>query len=117
MKKPKFEEFGVTEKECEAIYAKKDLIRNYVFGISSALGILTGCIAGVVMANGLYETVIFFLFFGCFLGSLFGAVFTIVSVKILYTLFLQISSPAYRRCKQCIKAKSKAEFVDYREYP
>jgi len=117
MKKPEFEQFGVTKEECEAIYAKKDLIRNYVFGISSALGILTGCITGVYIAEGLYETVIFFLFFGCFLGSLFGAVFTIVSVKILYTLFLNISSPAYRRCKKCIAAKSKSEYVDYREYP
>ena len=115
--RPTFEQFGVTKKECEAIYAKKDLIRNYTFGISSAVGILTGCIVGVSMAKGLYETVIFFLFFGCFLGSLFGALFTIVSVKILYTLFLHISSPAYRNCKQYIKAKSKAEYVDYREYP
>ncbi len=115
--RPTFEQFGATEKECEAIYAKKDLIRNYVFGISSALGILIGCIAGVYIAEGLYETVIFFLFFGCFLGSLFGAVFTIVSVKILYTLFLNISSPAYSRCKKYFAAKSKSEYVDYREYP
>lgn len=117
MKKPEFEQFGVTEEECTSIYAKKDLIRNYVFGIASALGILTGCIVGLYISNGLYEIVLFFLFFGCFLGSLFGAVFTIVSVKILYTLYLQISSPAYRRCKQYFSAKAKAEYVDYREYP
>ena len=112
-----FEQFGVTETECEAIFAKKDLIRNYVFAIASALGILVGCITGVYMAEGLYETVIFFLFFGTFLGSLFGAVFTIVSVKILYTLYLYLTSPAFRACKQYLKAKSKSEFVDYRQYP
>ncbi len=115
--RPTFEQFGVTEKECEAIYAKKILIRNYVFGIASAVGIFTGCIIGLYISEGFYEKVLFFLFFGCFLGSLFGALFTIVSVKILYTLFLHISSPAYRNCKQYIKAKSKAEYVDYREYP
>ena len=117
MAKPEFKQFGVTKEECESIYAKKDLIRNYTFGIASAVGILTGCIVGLYISNGLYEKVVFFLFFGCFLGSLFGAVFTIVSVKILYTLFLQISSPAYRSCRKYLKAKSKAEFVDYRQYP
>ena len=116
MAKPEFEQFGVTKEQCGAIYAKKDLIRNYIFGIASAVGIFTGCIVGNYMSKGLYETVLFILFFGCFLGSLFGAVFTIVSVKILYTLFLQISSPAYRRCRQYLKAKSKAEYVNYREY-
>lgn len=75
MAKPEFEQFGVTKEECEAIYAKKDLIRNYVFGISSAVGILTGCIIGLYISNGLYEKVLFFLFFVCFLGSLFGAEF------------------------------------------
>ena len=107
--RPTFEQFGVTEKECEAIYAKKDLIRNYTFGISSAVGILAGCIFGIYLSKGGYETVLFILFFGCFLGSLFGAIFTIVTAKVLYTLFLYIFSPAYRRCRQYLAAKSRAE--------
>ncbi|MBL7031824.1 MAG: hypothetical protein ISR97_01430 [Nitrospira sp.] len=116
MEKPEFEQFGVTEEECNSICAKRDLIRNYTFGIASAVGILTGSIVGLYISNGLYEKVLFFLFFGCFLGSLFGAVFTI-AVKMLYVLFLHISSPPYRSCKKYFSAKSKAQFVDYREYP
>lgn len=109
MAKPEFEQFGITEEEFNSVYARKDKIRNYTFGISSALGILTGCVFGVYLANGLYEYVLFILFFGCFLGSLFGAVFTIVTVKVLYTLFLYIFSPAYRRCRRYYKAKKKSD--------
>lgn len=116
MGKPEFEQFGVTEEICNSIYEKKTMIRNYVFGISSAVGILTGCVIGLSMAEGVYETVLFFLFFGTFLGSLFGAVFTII-VRSLYGLYLHISTPAYGKCKQYFSAKAKSQFVDYREYP
>ena len=109
MKKPEYEQFGVTKEQCDSIYAKKEKIRDYTFGISSAAGILTGCIAGFYMSQGIYETVVFVLFFGCFLGSLFGAVFTIVSVKVLYTLYLHLFSPAYRGCRKYLSAKSKAD--------
>ncbi len=102
-----YEQFGITKQEFDSIYARKDKIRNYVFGISSAAGILTGCIYGIYLSNGLYETVLFILFFGCFLGSLFGAVFTITTVKILYVLFLYIFSPAYRNSRKYLSATSK----------
>jgi hypothetical protein len=109
MEKPTFEQFGVTKEKCDSIYTRKVKMRDYTFGISSAAGILTGCIAGFYMSQGIYETVVFVLFFGGFLGSLFGAVFTIVSVKLLYTLYLRISSPAYRNCRKYLEAKSKAD--------
>jgi hypothetical protein len=115
MKRPEFEQFGVTREECNSIYEKKIRLRDYTFGIASAVGILTGCIIGVSMAEGLYETVLFFLFFGCFLGSLFGALFTIVFAKLLYTLFLQITSPSYRGCRRYLNAKSKAAKVEYKD--
>ena len=100
------EHFDPVEMEV-ATYAKKDKIRNYTFGTSSAVGILAGCIFGISMSKGLYETVLFILFFGCFLGSLFGAISTIIVVK-LYTLLLYILSPAYRSRRQYLSAKSKA---------
>ena len=109
MKKPEIEQFGITEEKCNAIYTKKNAILKYTFGISSAAGILTGCFFGINMSKGAYETVLFILFFGCFLGSLFGAVFTIITVKGLYTLLLYILSPAYRSCRQYFSAVSKAE--------
>lgn len=117
MEKPRFEQFGVTQEECNSIYEKKTRLRDYTFGIASAVGILTGCVIGVSMAEGLYETVLFFLFFGCFLGSLFGAVFTIVFAKLLYPLFLQITSPAYRGCRAYLKAREKAAKVEYKNVP
>ena len=107
MIKPEFEQFGITEKQFDSIYAKKEKIRNYTFGISSAVGILTGGIFGIYLSNGAYETLLFILFFGCFLGSLFGAVFTIITVK-LNILFLYIFSPAYRSSRQYLSAKFKA---------
>lgn len=105
MKNPEFEQFGVTKEECDAIYVRKNKIRDYTFGIASAAGILSGCIAGFYLSEGLYETVVFVLFFGCFLGSLFGAVFTILSVKVLYTLYLHITSPTYRNCRKYLSQK------------
>ena len=108
MGKSEFERFGITKEQFNSIYAKKDKIRNYTFGISSAAGILAGCIYGIYLSKGVYETVLFILFFGCFLGSLFGAVFTIM-IKALYSLFLYISSPAYRGCRQYLSARSKTE--------
>ncbi len=107
MSESECEQFGITKEECDSIYERKNKIRNYTFGISSAAGILAGCAFGLYRAEGLYETLVFVLFFGCFLGSLFGAVFTIVTVKGLYTLLLYIFSPAYRRCRQYCSAKSK----------
>ena len=109
MIKPEIEKFRVTEAECDSIYARKNKIINYTFGISSAVGILTGCIFGIAISKGVYETVLFILFFGCFLGSLFGAVFTILTVKGLYTLLLYFFSPAYRSCRESRFAKSQAE--------
>ena len=109
MIKPDIEQFGITKEHCDSIYAKKKIILNYTFGISSAIGILTGSMLGINMSNGVYETVLFILFFGCFLGSLFGAVFTIITVKGLYTLLLYIFSPVYRSCRQYRSASSKAE--------
>ncbi len=108
MSEPECEQFGITKEQCDSIYARKNKIRNYTFGISSAAGILAGCAGGFYLAEGFYETLVFILFFGCFLGSLFGAVFTIVTVKGLYTLLLYIFSPAYRRCRQYCSAKSRA---------
>jgi len=115
MLKPEFEQFGITEEEFDSICAKKEKLRNYTFGMASAVGILSGCIVGLYLSKGTYETVLFILFFGCFLGSLFGAVFTIITVK-LNALYLHITSPAYRSCRQYLSAKGKAEYVDYREY-
>ena len=109
MKKPEIDTFGITEEQCESIYAKKKRLLNHTFGISSAAGILAGCIFGIYMSNGVYETVLFILFFGCFLGSIFGAVFTIITVKGLHTLLLYIFSPAYRSCRKYLSAMSKAE--------
>jgi hypothetical protein len=109
MIKPEIEKFRVTEAECDSIYARKNKIINYTFGLSSAIGILTGCIFGISIAKGVYETSLFILFFGCFLGSLFGAVFTIVTIKGLYTLLLYFFSPAYRNCRKYRSAKSEAE--------
>jgi hypothetical protein len=107
MGKIEFEQFGITKEQFDSIYARKDKIRNYTFGIASAVGIFAGCIYGINLSKGVYETVIFVLFFGCFLGSLFGAVFTIIAVKLLYVLFLYIFSPAYRSSRQYIAAKFK----------
>ena len=109
MIKPDIEKFGITEEQCDSIYAKKNKIRNYTFGISSAAGILAGCMFGLYMSKSVYETVLFILFFGCFLGSIFGAVFTIITVKGLYTLLLYIFSPSYRTCRQYLSDRSKAE--------
>ncbi len=107
MEKPKIEEFGITEEQFESIISKKDKFRNYTFGISSAAGILTGIIYGLSISQGIYNTILFFLFFGCFLGSLAGAVFTIISLR-LFTLMLYIFSPVYRNSSQYLKARSKA---------
>jgi len=107
MLKPEIEQFGITKEQFDSIYAKKNKIRNYTFGISSAAGILAGCMFGIYMSEGVYETVLLILFFGCFLGSLFGAVFTIITVKGLYTLLLYIFSPAYRSCRQYLSAITK----------
>ncbi|MBI4849791.1 MAG: hypothetical protein HY808_14670 [Nitrospirae bacterium] len=107
MVKPEFEQFGITKEQFDSIYAKKEKIRNYTFGISSAAGILTGCIIGIRLAYSAYETVLFILFFGCFLGSIFGGLFTMIVVA-LYVLLLYIFSQAYRRCRQYLSAKSKA---------
>lgn len=107
MVKPEFRQFGITKEQFDSIYAKKNKLRNYTFGISSAAGILAGCIFGLYLSKGIYEIVLFILFFGCFLGSLFGGVFTIIVVA-LYMLLLYIFSPAYRSCRQYLSAKSKA---------
>ncbi|RJR17150.1 MAG: hypothetical protein C4581_08560 [Nitrospiraceae bacterium] len=107
MLKPSFEQFGITKEQFDAIYARKNKIRNYTFGISSAAGILSGCIFGLYLAKGVYEIVLFVLFFGCFLGSLFGGIFTMTTVA-LYLLFLYIFSPAYRSCRQYLSAKARA---------
>ena len=107
MEKPEFEQFGITKEQCDFIFVKKEKVRNYTFGTASAVGILTGCLIGVSMSKGVYETVVFILFFGCFLGSLFGAVFTIITVR-LYVLYLYIFSPSYKSCRQYLSAKAKA---------
>lgn len=106
MAKPGFEQFGITKEQFDSIYSRKKKIRNYTFGISSAAGILAGCVYGIYLAKGVYETVLFILFFGCFLGSLFGGIFTMIVVA-LYLLFLYIFSPAYRSCRRYLSAKSK----------
>jgi uncharacterized membrane protein len=107
MVKPDIEQFGITKELFDSIYAKKEKIRNYTFGISSAAGILCGCIFGLYLSKGVYETALFILFFGCFLGSLFGGIFTMIVVS-LYILLLYIFSPAYRSCRQYLSVKSKA---------
>ena len=107
MVKPEYEQFGITKEQFDSIYSKKDKIRNYTFGTSSAVGILAGCIFGIYMSKGVYETVVFTFFFGCFLGSLFGGIFTMIVVA-LYLLLLYIFSPAYRSSRQYLSAKSKA---------
>ncbi len=107
MEKPEIEQFGITQEQCDSISARKEKIRNYTFGISSAAGILAGCIFGISLAKGIYETVLFLLFFGGFLGSIFGGIFTICVIG-LYVLFLSIFSPAYRRCRRYLSARSKA---------
>ena len=107
MAEPEFEQFGITKEQFDSLYAKKDKIRNYTFGISSAAGILAGCIFGIYESKGDYQTVLFILFFGCFLGSLFGAIFTITVVRV-YVLLLYIFSPAYRSSRQYLSAKAKA---------
>jgi hypothetical protein len=106
MVKPDFEQFGITKEQFDIIYAEKQKIRNFTFGVSTAAGILAGCIFGIYLAEGLYEIVLFTLFFGCFLGSIFGGIFTLISGA-LYTLFLYIFSPAYRSCRQYLSARSK----------
>ena len=107
MVEPEFEQFGITKEQFASIYAKKTKIRNYTFGISSAAGILAGCIYGIYLSKGVYETVLFILFFGCFLGSIFGGIFTMTVVS-LYILLLYIVSPSYRSCRKYLSAKSKA---------
>jgi len=107
MVKPEFEQFGITKEQFDSIYERKKKIRNYTFGISSTAGILAGCIFGIYLSKGLYETVLFILFFGCFLGSLFGGIFTMIVVA-LYILLMYIFSPAYRSCRQYLSAKSRA---------
>ncbi len=107
MEQPKIEEFGLTDEQFESIISRKDKFRNYTFGISSAAGILGGVIYGLSISQGIYNTILFFLFFGCFLGSLSGAVFTIISLR-LFTLLLYIFSPVYRSSIQYLKARSKA---------
>ena len=104
---PEPEQFGITKKQFDSLYGRKEKIRNYTFGISSAAGILGGCVFGIYLSKGLYETVLFILFFGCFLGSLFGGVFT-MSVVGLYILLLYIFSPVYRRCRQYRSARSRS---------
>jgi hypothetical protein len=106
MIKPEFEQFGITKEQFDSIYAKKDKTRNFTFGLASAVGIIAGCIYGIYMSKGVYETVLFILFFGCFLGSLFGAVTTIIVVKV-HVLLLYIFSPVYRCCRQYISARDK----------
>ena len=108
MPEPEFEQFGITKEQFDSIYVKKAKIKNYTFGIASAVGIITGCVIGLNMAKGVYETVLFILFFGCFLGSLFGAIFTITVVR-LHALYLYIFSPAYRSRRQYLAAKSKTK--------
>jgi len=108
MKKPEPGQFGITKEQFEAVYSKKKQIRNYTFGISSAAGILAGCIFGIYLSKGIYETVLFILFFGCFLGSLFGGIFTMTVVG-LYVLLMYIFSPAYRRCRRYRSALSRAD--------
>ncbi len=108
MAEPEFDQFGISKEEFDSIYAKKAAIKNYTFGIASAVGIITGCLFGINLSNGTYETVLFILFFGCFLGSLFGAVFTITTVR-LHALLLYIFSPTYRNCRQYLSAKTKSE--------
>ena len=107
MATPECGQFEITQEQFDSMNAKKDKIRNYTFGISSAAGILAGCIFGIYLSKGFYETVLFIFFFGCFLGSLFGAVFTIIVVN-LYVLFLYLFSPAYRKSRQYLSAKPKA---------
>jgi len=107
MVKPRFEQFGITKEQFDSIYARKNKIRNYTFGISSAAGILSGCVFGLYLAKGLYEIVLFILFFGCFLGSLFGGIFTMIVVA-FYLLSLYIFSPSYRSCRQYLSAKAGA---------
>ncbi|MBI4843055.1 MAG: hypothetical protein HY809_01860 [Nitrospirae bacterium] len=109
MAETEFEQFGITKEEFDSIYAKKKKIRNYAFGISSAVGIAGGSLFGIYLAKSLYETVLFILFFGCFLGALFGAVFTI-AVKTLHTLLLYIFSPAYRNCRRYRREKAKTGY-------
>ncbi len=111
MTEPEPAEYGITKEECDSLCAKKDKLRNYAFGISSAAGILTGIIYGNYISAGGYQTVVFVLFFGCFLGSLFGAAFTIAVVNI-YTLFLYAFSPGFRNCRRYLSAKSKKQGSD-----
>lgn len=106
MARTDFEQFRITKERFDSIYAKKEKIRNYTFGISSATGILAGCIFGIYLSKGFYETVLFILFFGGFLGSLFGGIFTLIVVA-LYVLLLYIFSPDYRSCRHYLSARSK----------
>ncbi len=108
MSEPACEQFGITEEQCDSLYARKNNIRNWTFGIASAVGILTGIAVGIHLSKGLYETVVFILFFGCFLGSLSGAVITIITVR-LYVLFLYLCSPVYKSCRLYRAAKAKAD--------
>ena len=108
MEHPEFEQFGITEEQFHSLYGRKKKVRNYTFGISSATGIIAGCIFGSYLSQSVYETAVFILFFGGFLGSLFGAVSTILTVA-LYMLILYLFSSTYRSCRQYLAAKSKAE--------
>lgn len=107
MVQPDFQQFGITKERFDSIYARKEKIRNYTFGISSAAGILAGSIFGLYQSKGLYETVLFLLFFGGFLGSIFGGIFTLFAVSV-YVLFLYFFSPDYRKCRRYISATSGA---------
>ena len=106
MVKTEFGQFGISKEQFDSIYVKKDKIRNYTFGTASAVGIFAGCLFGINLSKGGYETVLFILFFGCFLGSLFGAVCTITVVRV-YVLLLYIFSPVYRSSRKYLSAKSK----------
>lgn len=108
MTKPDYKQFGITKEQFDAVYGRKEKFRNYVFGISSAVGILGGCVYGIYLAKGLYEFVLFILFFGCFIGAIFGGVFTLATVA-LYTSVLYILSPTYRKCRQYRSALSRAK--------
>jgi hypothetical protein len=114
MEEPKLEQFGITQEQFKSIISKKEKFRNYTFGISSAVGILTGIIYGLSISQGIYNTILFFLFFGCFLGSLAGAIFTIISVR-LFTLLLYIFSPVYRNSRHYLNSRSKERLESFTE--
>jgi hypothetical protein len=106
MDEPSLEQFGITKEQFDSIISKKMKMRNYTFGICSAAGILAGSIFGLYISDGVYETVLFFLFFGCFLGSILGGVSTIILCMLFYIL-MYIFSPVYRSSKHYLDAKKK----------